>query len=238
MLTIAPPPCSRIRGAAALVQINGPVRLTCRMRLQSSSEVSSNGANTAMPALLTSASSRPKRALTDAMAFATAFASETSQCSSSVLSGSAQRSDRAAQQFALDVEQRHRPALGEKPFGGRKPDAARGAGDERDLAVRWQKISVPRAPGAAWRRRSLRAATSSQARCVARAPDGPGLAVARGFRDDLRAALRQLRPQFRSALLSSRARMPKFPLTGRYLRPQAAICARTGSSSMPCSVRE
>ncbi len=89
MLTIAPPPCSRIRGAAALVQINGPVRLTCRMRLQSSSEVSSKGANTAMPALLISASSRPKRALTAAMAFATALASETSQCSSSVLSASA-----------------------------------------------------------------------------------------------------------------------------------------------------
>src|SRR6185295_12449582 len=89
MLTIAPPPCSRIRGAAALVQINGPVRLTCRMRLQSSSEVSRIGANTATPALLISASSRPKRALTDATAFATALASETSQCSSSVWSGSA-----------------------------------------------------------------------------------------------------------------------------------------------------
>ena len=63
MLTTAPPPCSRIRGAAALVHRNGPVRLTASTRLQSSSVVSSNGVNTAIPALLTNASSRPKRLL-------------------------------------------------------------------------------------------------------------------------------------------------------------------------------
>jgi hypothetical protein len=40
---------------------------------------------------------------------------------------------RAVQQFALNVEQRHPPALGEKFFRGRKPDAARGAGDEGDF---------------------------------------------------------------------------------------------------------
>jgi hypothetical protein len=38
----------------------------------------------------------------------------------------------AVQQFALDVEQRHAPALGEKPLCHRKPDAARGAGDQCD----------------------------------------------------------------------------------------------------------
>ena len=47
--------------------------------------------------------------------------------------GVRQAGDRAAQQFALDVEQRHAPALGEKPFCRRKPDAARGAGDESDF---------------------------------------------------------------------------------------------------------
>ena len=31
---------------------------------------------------------------------------------------------------AVDVEQRHAPAVGEKPLGGREPDAARGAGDQ------------------------------------------------------------------------------------------------------------
>src|SRR5438067_725044 len=61
MLTIAPPPCSRIRGTAALVQMNGPVRLTASTRFQSCSLVPINGANTATPALLTSASSLPKR---------------------------------------------------------------------------------------------------------------------------------------------------------------------------------
>src|SRR4051794_39740759 len=84
MLTIAPPPCSRISGAAALVQRNGPVRLTASTLLQSSSEVSSSGANTAIPALLTSASSRPNRVPTFAIASVTALASETSQCSPSV----------------------------------------------------------------------------------------------------------------------------------------------------------
>ena len=41
--------------------------------------------------------------------------------------------DRAAQQLTLDVEQRHPPALGEKPFCRRKPDAARSAGDESNF---------------------------------------------------------------------------------------------------------
>ncbi len=41
--------------------------------------------------------------------------------------------DRAVQQFGFDVEQRHAPALGEKPFCHRKPNAARGAGHQRDF---------------------------------------------------------------------------------------------------------
>jgi hypothetical protein len=61
--------------------------LTASTRLQSSSEVSSSGANTAIPALLTNASRRPKRRFTPAIAAATAAASETSQCSASVASG-------------------------------------------------------------------------------------------------------------------------------------------------------
>ena len=47
--------------------------------------------------------------------------------------GVRQRRDRAVQQFALDVEQRHAPALGEKPLCHRKPDAARGAGNQCDF---------------------------------------------------------------------------------------------------------
>ena len=58
--------------------------------------------------------------------------------------------DRAAQQLALDIEQRHPPALGEKSFGRRKPDAARGAGDESGFLrggghgrVRWREKDFP-----------------------------------------------------------------------------------------------
>jgi hypothetical protein len=40
---------------------------------------------------------------------------------------------RAAQQFALDIEQRHAPALGEKPLCHGKSDAARGAGHQRNF---------------------------------------------------------------------------------------------------------
>ena len=53
--------------------------------------------------------------------------------SASVLLGIGERRDRAVQQFALDVEQRDAPALGEKAFRHRKPDAARGTGDQRDF---------------------------------------------------------------------------------------------------------
>jgi len=51
--------------------------------------------------------------------------------------GVRQRRDRALQQFALDVEQRHAPALGEKPLRHRKPDAASGASDQCDLL--WER---------------------------------------------------------------------------------------------------
>jgi len=56
---------------------------------------------------------------------ATALASETSQCTPSVFPAAASAST-VPQQLALDVEQRHAPALGEKPFCDGKPDAARG----------------------------------------------------------------------------------------------------------------
>ena len=86
-----------------------------------------------MPALLTSASSRPKRRSTVAIAAATAVGIGDVAMQRQRIVGVGQRRDRAVQQFALDVEQRHAPALGEKPFCRRKPDAARGAGDECDF---------------------------------------------------------------------------------------------------------
>src|ERR1700730_10277249 len=99
MLTTAPPPCSRNKGAAALVQRNGPVRLTSSTRLQSSSEVSSSGANTATPALLTSASSRPNRRSIQAMDGSPAFPMQRYRVFRIGETG-----DRAIQQFAFDIQ--------------------------------------------------------------------------------------------------------------------------------------
>jgi hypothetical protein len=78
------------------------------MRLQSSSEVSSKVNTTGIDQRVEPAEARAHRR----HGVRYRPASETSQCSSSVLSGSA-RPATAPQQLALDVEQRHLPALGE-----------------------------------------------------------------------------------------------------------------------------
>ncbi len=49
------------------------------------------------------------------------------------IAGVGQRFHAFPEQFALDVEQRHAPTLGEKPFGNGKPDATRSAGHQRDF---------------------------------------------------------------------------------------------------------
>ncbi len=60
------------------------------------------------------------------------------------LVGVGQCVDRAIQQVALDVEQRHAPAFRQKAFGHRKPDAARGTRHQRDfLEVLSVIASVP-----------------------------------------------------------------------------------------------
>ena len=86
MLTIAPPPLSRMIGATSCVIRNGPVRFTASTRCHSSSVTSSSGLNTAMPALLTSASMRPKRSCACRTAFCTESASETSASTASASS--------------------------------------------------------------------------------------------------------------------------------------------------------
>ncbi len=86
MLTMAPP-VSRISGTAALVMMKGPVRFTAMTSFQASSGVSISGPKWAMPALLTSASSRPKRARTASTAAATSAGCETSLGSARILSG-------------------------------------------------------------------------------------------------------------------------------------------------------
>ena len=78
MFTTLPPPLLSINGAHACVHRNGPVRLVASTRVQSSTVVSRIGLNTAMPALFTSASRRPKRRSTCAMAASTSAGWDTS----------------------------------------------------------------------------------------------------------------------------------------------------------------
>jgi len=47
--------------------------------------------------------------------------------------GIGDRRNRAVQQFALGIKQRHAPAFGQEPFCSRKPDAARRSRDQRDF---------------------------------------------------------------------------------------------------------
>ncbi len=85
MLTMAPPlppwPSLRaIRAPKACVQRKAPSRLVAMTVRHSSNDVSSTGLKTATPALLTSASTRPQRAMTAVAASSTRCGSETSQC--------------------------------------------------------------------------------------------------------------------------------------------------------------
>src|SRR5436190_1222681 len=66
MLTIRPQPSSSISGTTAWQQLNVPVRLTSRMRFQSSRLIFRNGSNPWRPALFTRIVGRPRRARTSA----------------------------------------------------------------------------------------------------------------------------------------------------------------------------
>ncbi len=79
MLTMAPWPRWAIHAPKACVQRKAPSRLVASTVRQSSNVVSSTGLNTATPALLTSASTRPRRAITSSAACATCAGSDTSQ---------------------------------------------------------------------------------------------------------------------------------------------------------------
>ena len=88
MFTTLPPPWRSMTGAQACVHRKGPVRLTAITRSHSAAVCSSIGLNTATPALLTSASMRPKRAASAATAASTCAPIATSHSSASVRSGS------------------------------------------------------------------------------------------------------------------------------------------------------
>jgi len=103
--------------------------------------------NTAWPAVFTSASRRPKRLhLARRRLDLIGQGDVAGQRERAVRL--AQRRDRAGQRLPIDIEQRHTKALGKEALGGGEPDAARGAGDQRNpvshsaLSVR---MSRPRA---------------------------------------------------------------------------------------------
>ena len=125
MLTIAPPPCSRIRGTAVLVHRNGPVRLTSspapvgvggfqKRREHRDAGIVDQRVEPAESPLDFAESARHRLRIGDVAMQAEGMI------------GRRQRFDALRQEFALDVEQRHAAALGEETLCHRKPDAARG----------------------------------------------------------------------------------------------------------------
>src|SRR6185295_12868485 len=79
MLTIAAPPAEASAGTAALVNRNVPTTLMSRMRVNSSSVISTNGLAISMPALFTSRSRPPKASTAAATAAVTSAVDRTSQ---------------------------------------------------------------------------------------------------------------------------------------------------------------
>ena len=133
MLTMAPPPWSRMIGATAWVIRKGPVRLTARTRCHSSSVTSSIGLNTAMPALLTRASMRPNCRRTCSTAASIAAGSETSASSARAASARPRALTVERSVLAQDIEHRNMPAVVQEAGRRCEADAARRAGDKGNL---------------------------------------------------------------------------------------------------------
>ena len=87
MFTITPSPRARIAGSTARHTRHTPSRFVSTMALASSMEVSSTGPPIAMPALFTTASSRPARSRTSATPAATESSSRTSMVTASTPGG-------------------------------------------------------------------------------------------------------------------------------------------------------
>src|SRR5688500_8314996 len=118
ILTMAAP--VSMSGTQALVIRNGPVRLTSSVRRNSASDVSSAGVKLAETRL------HPGDRRLDLIRQRD-VAGEGEGARRLV-----DRRDGGVKRRTVDVEQCDGPAIGEKPIGGGKPDAARGAGDEGD----------------------------------------------------------------------------------------------------------
>ena len=107
------------------------------LRFQSSSEVSSNGAAEAMPALATTMSIPPKATTASRKAAATAVSSVTSAsapATASLPNALAEFGDGRLEARLVDVGEHDAGAFAHEARGDRLADAARPAGDERDAA--------------------------------------------------------------------------------------------------------
>jgi hypothetical protein len=141
---MAPPPCSRINGTAALVQRKGPGIVDQRV------EPAEADAH------------RRHRRRHQAGIGDVALQRQR-------IVGGLQRRRRVAQQFPLDVEQRDAPALGEKFLRDAEPDTTRGAGHQRDFLCVCHSRSPPCAECyrfVAWMERKRNPGFSPALRCA------------------------------------------------------------------------
>src|ERR1039458_8666808 len=115
ILTIAPPPLSRMTGAAARIPKKGPVRLTASTRSQSARDVLARSTpRNDTPALLTSTCSDPN----------VVFANATASCQSCSLATSGRQSSAAPPAWRMDCESAPPSASSTSATTTRAPAAA------------------------------------------------------------------------------------------------------------------
>ena len=109
------------------------MRLTASTRFQSASDVSINGANTAIAGVVDQRVEPSEAPFDFGEGRRNRIRIGDVAVQGQRVVGPRQRLHAFLQKAALDVEQRHAPAVGEEAFGHGKPDAARGAGHQRDF---------------------------------------------------------------------------------------------------------
>ena len=110
-----------------------PSRLTASVRSTCSIGAVASAPVNAMPALAIATSIAPKRSTVPATARCSASKSVTS--ASNAAARSPRRAASSSQALGLEADERDVRALGVQPLGGRRADAARGAGDEHGAAA-------------------------------------------------------------------------------------------------------
>ena len=142
MLTIAPPPCSRIRGTAALVQRNGPVRLTSITRFHRLRSLHQRREHRD-PGVVDQRIEPAEAALDRGEGARNRIGVGDVAGHSHRDVAARQRRHAFRQKVALDIEQRHAPVVSEEALGHGKSDAARRACDERDFSATKRSCIFP-----------------------------------------------------------------------------------------------